>query len=105
MDEEGRVAVYGIHFDINKPALKLGAEKVPIEMVKLMQGSPDLKIEIQGHTDNTGSAEHNLDLSKRRAKTVKAFLLTHGIGSPRMVPEGMVRKSLPHQTTQKRAVR
>ena len=33
LDEEGRVAVYGIHFDINNASLKLGAEKMLIEMV------------------------------------------------------------------------
>lgn len=88
LDEEGRVAVYGIYFDVDRATLKLGAEKVLIEMVKLMKNSPDLKIEIQGHTDNTGSAEHNLDLSKRRAGTVKNFLLTYGIESPRMVHKG-----------------
>ncbi|MFQ5865339.1 MAG: OmpA family protein [bacterium] len=88
LDEEGHVAVYGIHFDSDQASLKLGAEKVLIEMVKLMKRNPDLKIEIQGHTDNTGSAEHNLDLSKRRADTVKAFLLTYGVKSSHMVAMG-----------------
>lgn len=88
LDEEGHIAVYGINFDIDKDNLKLGAEKVLIEMVKLMKNNPILKIEIQGHTDNTGSAEHNLVLSKRRAETVKKFLLTYGIDSSRMIPKG-----------------
>jgi outer membrane protein OmpA-like peptidoglycan-associated protein len=88
LDEEGHIAVYGISFDVDKDNLKLGAEKVLIEMVRLMKTNPGLKIEIQGHTDNTGSAEHNLDLSKRRAETVKNFLLTYGIQSSRMIPKG-----------------
>ncbi len=88
LDEEGRVAVYGIYFDIDKATLKLGAEKVLIEMVKLMKNYSDLKIEIQGHTDNSGPAAHNLDLSKRRAETVKKFLLAYGIETPRMVAKG-----------------
>ena len=88
LDEEGHVAVYGIHFDTDKATLKLGAEKVLIEMVRLMKNYPSLKIEIQGHTDNTGSPEHNLDLSKRRAETVKKFLLTYGVPGDHMIPEG-----------------
>ena len=86
--EEGNVAIYGINFDIDRATLKVGAEKVLIEMVKLMKNNPDLKIEIQGHTDNTGAADHNLDLSGRRAETVKKFLLAYGIEAPRMVVKG-----------------
>jgi len=67
LDEEGHVAIYGVYFDIDRAALKLGAEEALIEMVKLMKNNPDLKIEIQGHTDNTDSADHNLDLSTHRA--------------------------------------
>ena len=88
LDEEGHVAIYGIHFDVDRAVLKLGAEKVLIEMVKLMKNNPDLKIEIQGHTDNTGSADHNLDLSTRRAETVKKFLLLYGVDGLRMAPKG-----------------
>jgi len=87
LDESGRVTIYGINFDIDKASLKLGAEKVLLEMVKLMKRNP-LTIEIQGHTDDTGPAEHNLELSERRAGTVKAFLLTYGIESQRMVAKG-----------------
>lgn len=88
LDKEGRVAIYGIHFDIDRAALKLGAEKVLIEIVKLMKNNPDLKIEIQGHTDNTGSADHNLGLSTRRSETVQKFLIIYGIEAYRMVPKG-----------------
>lgn len=88
LDEEGHIAIYGINFDIDKDNLKLGAEKVLIEMVKLMKNNPELKIEIQGHTDNKGSVKHNLNLSKRRAATVKMFLLTYGIDSSRIIPKG-----------------
>lgn len=88
LDEEGSVAIYGINFDVDRAVLKLGAEEALIEMVKLMKNNPDLKIEIQGHTDNTGSADHNLDLSTRRADTVKKFLLLYGIEASRMVSKG-----------------
>ena len=86
--EKGNIAVYGINFDIDKANLKPGAEKVVIEIVKLMKSNPQLKIEIQGHTDNTGSTAHNLSLSKQRAETVQKFLMLYGIHSSRIVPKG-----------------
>jgi outer membrane protein OmpA-like peptidoglycan-associated protein len=106
LDEEGHVAIYGIYFDNDRAALKLGAEKVLIEMVILMKNNPDLAIEIQGHTDNAGSADHNLDLSTRRAETVKRFLLTYGIEAPRMVPKGYGEEKpvAPNDTEEGRAM-
>jgi len=106
LDEEGHVAVYGIYFDNDRAALKLGAEKVLIQMVILMKNNPDLAIEIQGHTDNTGPADHNLDLSTRRAETVKSFLLTYGIEARRMVSKGYGEEKpvAPNDTEEGRAM-
>lgn len=87
--EKGNIAVYGINFDIDKANLQPGAEKIIIEIVKLLRNSPQLNIEIQGHTDNTGTAAHNLSLSQKRAKTVQNFLILYGIDSARIVPKGL----------------
>ncbi len=88
LDSEGRIAVYGLNFAVDSDRLQLGAEKVLAEVVKLMTLYPDLKIEIQGHTDNTGAAQHNLDLSSRRAETVKKFMVLYSIESSRLVSKG-----------------
>ena len=106
LNEDGRVAVYGIYFDLDKASLKPGAEKVLVEMVKLMKNNPGLKIEIQGHTDATGSDEHNLNLSKSRAETVKNYLLLYGIEAPRMVSEGYGEKKpvAPNDTEENKAL-
>jgi len=88
LDADGRMAVYGINFAADSDRLELGAEKIISEVVKLLMLYPDLKIEIQGHTDNTGSAAHNLDLSNRRANTVKDFILLFGVNSSQMTSKG-----------------
>jgi len=88
LDEKGSVAVYGILFDFDKATLKPGAEKVLLEMVKLMKSSPDLKVEIQGHTDNVGGKDYNLRLSQERAEAVKKFLVLYGIEAGRLTTQG-----------------
>lgn len=85
---DGFVAVYGIHFDTDKADLKAGASKTLEEVVKLLKTHQDLAVEIQGHTDSTGSDEHNLELSRRRADTVKAYLLLYGIAGDRLTTAG-----------------
>ena len=49
---------------------------------------PELAVEIQGHTDSTGSDEHNLDLSRRRAATVNSYLRLYGIAGDRLTTTG-----------------
>jgi outer membrane protein OmpA-like peptidoglycan-associated protein len=88
LDTEGHVAIYGILFDFDKADLKVGSEKVLTEMVKLMKEYPELKVEIQGHTDNVGGRDYNLDLSERRARTVRDYLSLYGIASSRMTIKG-----------------
>lgn len=88
LDKAGHVAIYGIYFNFDKADLKLGSEKILIEMVKLMKSYPDLKIEIQGHTDNIGKRDYNLSLSGKRAETVKSFLVLYGVDPSRMATKG-----------------
>ncbi len=88
LDDEGHVAVYGIHFDFDKADLKMGSEKALTEIIKLMKANPDLRVEIQGHTDSVGDRSYNQRLSERRAETVKAYLALYGIDLGRMTVRG-----------------
>ena len=88
LDEKGHVAIYGILFDVDKASLKPESQKPLQEIVKLMRNYPDLKLEVQGHTDNQGSADYNRDLSQRRAETVKTYLTTYGTDASRLEAKG-----------------
>ena len=88
LDSLGTISIYGINFDTAKDRLKPGAEKELVEITKLMLNYPELRIEIQGHTDNVGSAGYNLNLSNKRANTVKQYLLLFGVDKNRMISKG-----------------
>jgi OOP family OmpA-OmpF porin len=66
----GRIALYGVYFDTDKADLREDSRKTLDEIAKLLKSQPQLKLHIVGHTDNQGSGEHNLDLSRRRAASV-----------------------------------
>ncbi|MEW5984615.1 MAG: OmpA family protein [Acidobacteriota bacterium] len=85
---EGRVAVYGILFDVDKATLRPESWAVLDEVVKLLQMEAVLELEVQGHTDSTGSAEHNRQLSQQRAEAVVAALTAKGIAARRLTAKG-----------------
>jgi OOP family OmpA-OmpF porin len=53
-----------------------------------MLNYPDLKLEIQGHTDDQGKDDYNMNLSKNRAETVSSYLQLFGINNKRLVTKG-----------------
>jgi OOP family OmpA-OmpF porin len=85
---KGRVALYGIHFDTDSAKIRPDSEPVLQEILALLQGSPDLKLEIQGHTDSTGTRPRNQTLSGERAASVKSYLTGRGIAPARLSTAG-----------------
>ncbi len=88
LDADGRVALYGILFDTDQATLKAESSKQLQHVLTLLQEHPGLRLEVQGHTDDQGSDEHNLALSQRRSETVIAYLGLFGIDGDRLVPRG-----------------
>jgi outer membrane protein OmpA-like peptidoglycan-associated protein len=74
LGEKGHIALYGIYFDTDKATLKAESKPTLDEMAKLLNGQPDLKVFIVGHTDSQGAYEHNMTLSRQRAEAVAAAL-------------------------------
>lgn len=76
LGEKGHIAIYGIYFDTDKAIIKPESAPTLAEMAKLLGGQPALNVFIVGHTDNQGSFEHNMTLSRQRADAVAAALAT-----------------------------
>lgn len=57
-------------------------------LLNIMKNFPNTKFDIHGHTDNTGDDAMNLDLSKRRAASVKKYFMDKSIDGSRLFPEG-----------------
>jgi OmpA family len=90
LDADGKIALYGILFDFDKDVIKPESKPALDEIAALLNGKPDLKVKIVGHTDNQGMADYNLNLSKRRAASVVAALTgPYGIAADRLASEGM----------------
>ncbi len=90
IDEKGTVRIYGIHFDTDKATIKEKSESTLAEIASLMELNPELNLGVIGHTDATGSEEHNMDLSKRRAEAVVEFLTSEqNISGNRLKPRGL----------------
>ena len=73
-----------VHFDFDRYSLRPEATRALDEAIKTMQESPELRIEIEGHTCNIGTAEYNLALGERRAGAVRDYLASRGIGADRL---------------------
>ena len=86
----GKVALYGILFDLDKTEIKPESKPALDEIAKLLKQSPDLKLLVVGHTDNQGDMQYNHDLSHRRAEAVvKALGAHYGIAAERLSAYGV----------------
>ncbi len=86
---EGKLVTRGILFDVNSDKIKPESYGVLKEIGTVLKENPTVKVKIIGHTDSDGDDTQNLDLSKRRAASVKNALATEfGIEPSRMETDG-----------------
>jgi len=78
----------GILFDVDKADLKPVAQSNLHNLSASLQNNPETNITIIGHTDNTGSADHNMDLSIRRAESVRSFIAADNVSTSRLTTTG-----------------
>ncbi len=82
------VVLRGVTFEIGRSALKPDSYTILDIVAASLVANPDIKIEIAGHTDNTGSAATNTRLSQARAEAVRAYLASKGVAPDRMIARG-----------------
>ena len=86
---EGKIITYAITFDIGKANIKPESMTEINRIANLMKENPDLKFEVQGHTDNTGTVAGNQKLSEQRAQAIVNKLVEMGIAANRLSAKGM----------------
>jgi outer membrane protein OmpA-like peptidoglycan-associated protein len=95
-EKEGRLGaqmstardIENILFDFNRFELKPQYYSVLDEIAVMLSQNPKAKVEIQGHTDNIGSAEYNRTLSVKRARIVRNYFVQKGVEKDRLFPVG-----------------
>jgi OmpA-OmpF porin, OOP family len=88
LNKSGHIALYGIHFESGKAAILPDSESLLGEIAKMLQENPEVRVSVEGHTDNVGSGASNQALSEKRAQAVVAWLTSHGIAATRLKAKG-----------------
>jgi OOP family OmpA-OmpF porin len=86
--EEDKWVLVGVNFGFNSAKLQQEAYPVLFHAAVVLLQNPQLEVEIQGYTDNIGSAEYNKRLSQKRAQVVKDYLVARGVSASRLTAVG-----------------
>jgi outer membrane protein OmpA-like peptidoglycan-associated protein len=87
LNRDGHIALY-INFDTGKSIIRDESKPIIEQIIQMMKSNPDLKIGVEGHTDNVGSPASNKTLSEARAKSVVSAIIGQGISADRLIPSG-----------------
>lgn len=87
---DGRVSTQGILFDVGSDRIRGESTPTLKQIGDMLTEHPELKLTVEGHTDNTGTAAANLALSQRRAQAIVAYLATtFKVAAGRLTPRGL----------------
>lgn len=86
----GKIALYGIHFDTGSAVIKPESDETLAQMAKALQDQPQLNVYIVGHTDNEGQRMPNMTLSRQRAEAVvHALVSRYKVPAKRLSADGV----------------
>jgi len=87
--EKGQIVILEkVFFDTDKATIKPVSFGLLDQVAQVIRGHAELRIRIEGHTDSQGNADHNLQLSKERAESVRTYLIKRGIEPERLISAG-----------------
>ena len=106
LTRSGQATTHAVLFTFDSAELAGGWKPVLDGVIDYLRANPTARIEVQGHTDNFGSAQYNLTLSQKRGDAVKAYLVGQGIAATRLVTKGYgaARSVADNSTPQGRAL-
>ena len=81
-------AMSGIQFENGKATIKKNSYKILNDIAKIFIDNSNYIVEVQGHTDNVGKYDYNVDLSERRAQAVRSYLIKQGVPAERLSAHG-----------------
>ncbi len=85
---ETRLVLEGVNFELNSAELTPNARNILDRVAESLVANPDVRVEISGYTDSTGARAYNVDLSQRRAESVRTYLIGKDVAADRMVAKG-----------------
>ncbi|MEI8652445.1 OmpA family protein [Pseudoalteromonas sp. Hal273] len=89
LEQKGKASVYGILFDYDKATIKAESKEALDVIAQVMEKNKKLSLYVVGHTDDKGSPNYNINLSKRRADAVvNALIADYGVAKERLLAQG-----------------
>ena len=87
-EKQIKVRINNVFFDFDQFSLKSESFPELDRLITLLITNPKTKIHLEGHTDNEGTAEYNMDLSRKRAESVRDYIVRKGIARDRITVAG-----------------
>jgi outer membrane protein OmpA-like peptidoglycan-associated protein len=88
VEESGNIVLEGINFETNSAQITPDSEPTLTKALNTLRTNPQLRVEIQGHTDDVGNDRANQRLSEARANAVRDYMVQRGIDGSRMTTRG-----------------
>src|SRR5690606_9465292 len=86
--ESQTIALSNVAFELGSDRLTPSSREALIDIAASLRVQKELRIEVAGHTDSQGGEAYNLDLSQRRAESVKTFLIGRGVAAEQLTAKG-----------------